>query len=869
MGVIQRVFDDNLRRAVARKILGKGPSGSDSRQSDPRSVGRFLEEAQVTAQLEHPGIVPVHELGLDGEGKLYFTMRLVKGEDLHRIYERVREGSEGWTVTRALHALLRVCEAMSYAHRKGVVHRDLKPANVMVGRFGEVYVMDWGLARVLDAPETKDVRLAPPPSTGVHTDRERLEEGTPDSPLVTLDGDVVGTPAYMSPEQARGELDEIGPASDVYALGAMLYHLLAGHMPYVLPGQKANAHAVWRWVLDGPPAPLAARAPSAPPELVAIAEKAMARERTRRYPSMEALAEDLRAYLELRVVRAHRSGALVELQKWMQRNRLAAASLALVVLALASGGLLVARAESGRRKVLELESSRGAARLRLDRAATLGPLELEHLPAREAWLEEARLAVANELEPARAVLLEFERRHADAPRVTTPVEEAQRLRRSLTTVENKLADIERFVSFLESGDPQVLPPHLSRDLEHELAHVQRSLAILTGEQPVLQEWRESLARKLAIAPKWRYVEAPLAAEHDALRDFVLDLEALCVGPEALIPRLEGQIEDTRSLTAAAAESTAAWAEARVAILRSPHYGGLDLPVQAGLVPLGEDPLSGLWEFWHVLSGERPVRDSSGQFDVRPETGIVLVLVPGGTLRMGSQTRSPSEPNYFKSEASDCGDFVPAWCFELDVKLEPYLLARHELTQGQWYRMAGTSPARRWSGEGNLGKLRIDRTHPVESVSWNDAQRVLALHGLSLPTEAQLERAERTGTQEKYGTGPTLDTVLPFARCFDQLGESPWAYHAPVDDPEPNAWGFQGLYGNVAEWCLDGYATRCAGGTTAEGTGEIVPTLDAGYTYIPGSFELSSCFLAASARSGLGPDQYQSDLGLRAARRIQR
>src|SRR5262249_15892429 len=149
---------------------------------------RFLEEAQVTGQLDHPGIVPVHEIGLDQNGRIYFTMRLVQGRDLRQIVELVHEGKDGWNQTRALGVILKVCEAMAYAHSKGVIHRDLKPANVMVGYFGEVYVMDWGLARVVGQADTHDLRLRlnAPALTPVETDR--AEE------FVTLDGEIMGTP---------------------------------------------------------------------------------------------------------------------------------------------------------------------------------------------------------------------------------------------------------------------------------------------------------------------------------------------------------------------------------------------------------------------------------------------------------------------------------------------------------------------------------------------------------------------------------------------------------------------------------------------------------------------------------------------------
>ena len=162
MGAILKIWDAELRRHLAMKVIlgqaGALPSG-ETPPVESSKIARFLEEAQVTGQLDHPGIVPVHELGLDPDGRLYFTMKLVKGESLHAIFEHVREGRAEWTQTRALNVLLKVCEAMAYAHDKGVIHRDLKPANVMVGKFGEVHVMDWGLARIEGQKDRKDVRI--------------------------------------------------------------------------------------------------------------------------------------------------------------------------------------------------------------------------------------------------------------------------------------------------------------------------------------------------------------------------------------------------------------------------------------------------------------------------------------------------------------------------------------------------------------------------------------------------------------------------------------------------------------------------------------------------------------------------------------
>ena len=326
MGEILKVWDDELKRELAMKVLLPVPRRS--RNDDSRRLGRFLEEAQITGQLDHPGIVPVHGLGLDGDGRVFFTMRLVKGMTLEEVFDEVAKGSREWTVTRALNVILRVCEAVAFAHARGVVHRDLKPANIMVGRFGEAYVMDWGLAKVAGLEDDHDLRLQlkPEPTEQVKTVRtESDDERT--SPLRTRDGDVVGTPAYMSPEQAKGELARIGPRSDVYSMGAILYHLLAGHMPYVPDGSRVTGQTVLTRVLGGPPQSLSRISPDSPAELVAICEKAMSRVADQRYADMIEMADDLRAYLEHRVVRAYRTGAVAELSKWVGRNKAVAAAI--------------------------------------------------------------------------------------------------------------------------------------------------------------------------------------------------------------------------------------------------------------------------------------------------------------------------------------------------------------------------------------------------------------------------------------------------------------------------------------------------------------------------------------------------------------
>jgi len=341
MGAVFKAWDKDLRRSLALKVaLKDGFAGSAS--ALPSKLARFVEEAQITGQLDHPGIVPVHEMGVDSEGRLFFTMRLVRGRDLRRIFDLCWSQEEGWTQTRVLHVLLKVLEALAFAHAKGVIHRDLKPSNVMVGRFGEVYIMDWGVARILGSKDSRDLRLKQASDTlsGVRSDRREHAGTEPESSVVTMDGEVLGTPAYMPPEQARCETERLSPRSDVYSVGAMLYHLLSGQTPFVPAGARISPWMILMRVLEGPPKAVTEVNPHAAPELVAICEKAMQREPEHRYPSAEAMRLDLEAFLENRVVAAYETGVVAELRKWVARNRALSGALAVVIL-LVIGGLSV------------------------------------------------------------------------------------------------------------------------------------------------------------------------------------------------------------------------------------------------------------------------------------------------------------------------------------------------------------------------------------------------------------------------------------------------------------------------------------------------------------------------------------------------
>ncbi len=384
MGDVLRVYDRRLQRRLAMKVARHGG----------RRAERFFAEARVAGRLDHPGIAPVHELDVDADGRPFFTMAEVRGRTFEQLIEVSRAGREGWSLTRAVGVLVRVTDAMGYAHAKGVVHRDLKPANVMVGEFGETYVLDWGLAKAAGL-ELAGERRAEPREPSAR-EPEASSYSTPD---LTTDGDVVGTPTYMAPEQARGELAAVGPLSDVYAVGCMLYQLLSGRAPYAEEPDVLSA------VRERAPRALDPGA-DAPAELVAIAERAMQREPGARYASMGELNSDLRAYFEGRVVGAYESGGLAELRKWFGRNRRLSAALLAVVLASLAGvgatfyfrGLEEARGQ----RFFDLQLVREAVQ---EAELDLWPELPATVPSMNAWLRRNR-ALAARLPQHRSTLAE-------------------------------------------------------------------------------------------------------------------------------------------------------------------------------------------------------------------------------------------------------------------------------------------------------------------------------------------------------------------------------------------------------------------------------------------------------------------------------
>ncbi len=892
MGVVLEVWDQDLRRPLAMKVAldSKGDESSGTRR-----VARFLEEAQITAQLDHPGVVPVHELGVNDEGRVYFTMRRIQGRDLREVLHCVQFGLDGWNETRILSVLLRVCEAVAFAHSRGVIHRDLKPANIMIGAFGEVYVVDWGLAHVLGAgsrqarPNVSEESL----STVLRDERER----SPNSTLVTMHGDVLGTPAYMPPEQARGELENPSPRSDVYAIGAMLYHLLAQEPPYFpakVPTTQIHALKALR---QGPPVPLGEVRPGITPELVAICEKAMAYAPEERYADVQALGADLRAFLEQRVVGAYSSSPWAEARQWVRRNRALAGALAAAALLFLLGFVAT-----------------GSQYLRAEEAAGEAHLEAQRADG-EAQVARANLSRAQQSEALALAETEKVLRLSDSKQLEQLIDQADQLWPALPQTLEAMGDwIERTQTLLEQRDlhvsrlstlraqarpydegmrqrdqrehPQAAELAKTRaDMDTLIAGIDRQVGDVreASEERIaqLETHSRELEEKVLERRTWSFENVELQWQHDLLAQLVAGLDELAGrGTTAgVLPQVEARLQfalqiEARSVGDATAQ--ALWADSLEIAQNSKLYSGLELRPQLGLLPLGPDPDSGLLEFSHLASGDVALRGTHGQLELHDATGLVLVLIPAGRFSMGAQAVDAGSPAY---DPWALGDEGPAQ----EVELAAYFLSKYEMTQAQWLRLTGSNPSaygpHRYSKNWNRSGLPANLMHPVEMVSWAECAHFLPRIDLDMPTECQWERGARAGTTTPWWTGDKLSSLQGAANVADRFGNGNGAgwpgFEAELDDGNTthagighyraNGFGLHDTAGNVVEWCKDGFGSYAT--APAVGDGARPPTFEDSHPRRGGGFSLRATDARSSCRNP-GLAGFVSDvLGVRPARAL--
>jgi serine/threonine protein kinase/formylglycine-generating enzyme required for sulfatase activity len=823
MGVVYRAEQSApIRRTVALKVIKGG-------HDDRRVVARFERERQALALMNHEGIAKVFDCGTTSSGQPFFVMELVAGDAITRYCARRRS-----TVRDRLELMIAVCAAVQHAHHKGVVHRDLKPSNILVQDEGgrpRVKVIDFGLAKAL-MPDLLD-------------QDQRTEVGA-----------LVGTPEYMAPEQIADAGRAADTRADVYSLGVVLYELLVGRLPLASEELRASGfgrlHQVLRDVT--PPAPSvrlagegAAAAAIAEQRQVAVASlhrqlrsdldwvvlKALEKEPDRRYESPAALAAELQRVLAFEPVLAGPPRLTYRLRKVVRRYRGQVIAAALV-LATAIAGTVASSAYALMAADREQVANQRAADN--ERLAA----EVSALAAAEGQAKEAALATSQRLA---AVVEDYEllgsvlasrrtlAREAELVPAWPPLlpaidawlrDEVEPLLAKRSRIEAALARLgQRAVAVHEvvaepPGDQLPRPQNWQEALvrARNLDDLWHAFALASGrEQP---EGTSSAATRLVFPPE----ESAAAFLHQELGELLARMDHLRDTLRPAVERRRSWAIQMQQIASTHPRARHSWSEVRLALAAASGqsantpYAGTRLPLADedcfGLVPIGRNPVTGLWEFYDLASAwdgsqdpaqiEIPQHEADGGIPLRGGSGIVFVLVPGGEFTMGEPhrqwARSDEQPHR--------------------VALSPFLVARHELTRGQWERLGGRGVSGWRLGHRYDGDMRrIAALHPMDSMTWEMVEELLRRHGMALPTEAQWEYACRAGSTTPWWTGDEPGSLLDAANLRDakavarkpEYGEGEpfhdgYAAIAPVGTFRANAFGLFDMHGNVAEWCRD-------------------------------------------------------------------
>ena len=893
MGQVWEAEQVALQRRVAVKFVR--PERVTAHQLE-----LFAREARAGGRLSHPGIVSVFGHG-ESDGLAWIAMEFVGGawtlKDFLDEATRAGELPAGYD-RHVARFVAEIAEALQAAHAGNVIHRDVKPQNVLITSDDHPKVTDFGLARLTDEA------------------------------ALSVTGDFAGTYLYMSPEQAMAKRMGLDHRTDVFSLGVVLYELLALRRPFEGDTSQQVAEQI---VTRDPPDPRTIRS-KIPRDLAVIALHALEKERDKRYPTMAEFAADLRRYLANEPIHATPPTRLDRAVKWAKRNPGKSSAAAIVavtftVIAL----LLVANVRTNRAlgrsnvaleaKTTESEERRSAAEKAAERERTAADLaqanEATTRQEKERADREAEAATRKADEVLRlSALQDLEDLLARADELWPAypeniaayeswIQEARKRVADLPLHRSKRADL-RARALPQSAEERRAErerhPDTPRwvELSGELTQAAEVAAAATSDGEIrvaeekltaLEAERDRLDARLDGRRDWTFPESEREARwwNNQLTKLIEGLEELERGLLAedgtsaehgwSLPKRLAFAQTIAEGSLDGQEAARSWATAIASIAdreECPPYGGLRLEPELGLLPIGRDPDSGLWEFAHLQTGAPTERGADGKLSLGEGTGLVFVLLPGGTFTMGAQSSDASSANYDPQAESHEGP-VHA------VTLTPFFLSKYEMTLGQWLRFVGEDPSQfgphDYDTDWNRSGREADLSHPVEQVSWTTCTEVMARLGLELPSEAQWEYGARAGTATVWWTGDAKETLQGAANLADGYakahGGSGWVeaddslddgntVHAPVGIYSANSFGVHEVIGNLWEWCQDGYVDGFY--RQSSGRDPVAPVAGASLRVSRGGgFESGAAYARSASRNAYTPESRAFHIGLRPAR----